>query len=66
MTVARMGAQYLFDRQFAQARACYRRAIAMGRRDPATCLRCAAAHFPPLAFLYWWLKAALLRDREPL
>ncbi|HJU26915.1 MAG TPA: glycosyltransferase [Rhodanobacteraceae bacterium] len=66
LTMARMGAQYLFDREFAQARSCYRRAIAMGQRNAATCLRCAAAHFPPLAFLYWQLKAALLRDRDPL
>lgn len=57
LTLARMGAQYLFDRRFAEARRWYRRAIGMGQRDPATFFRAAAAHVPPLAYLFWWSKA---------
>ncbi|HJU07860.1 MAG TPA: glycosyltransferase [Rhodanobacteraceae bacterium] len=56
LTFARMGAQYLFDRDFAQARNFLRRAMALGQRDIATLLRTAAAYFPPLAYLFWWAK----------
>ena len=56
LTLARIGAQHLSDRQFAEARRAYHRAIGMGQRDPATLLRAAAAHFPPLAYLFWAAK----------
>ncbi|MGH8213157.1 MAG: glycosyltransferase family 2 protein [Rhodanobacteraceae bacterium] len=63
LTFARMGAQRLFDRQFAEARYAYRQAIGMGQRDPATLLRATAAHLPPLVYLFWWTKAAVRRWR---
>lgn len=56
LTLARIGAQHLSDRQFAEARRVHRRAVRIGKRDPATLLRAIAAHFPPLAYLFWSAK----------
>lgn len=59
LTFARLGAQHLFDRDFAAARRAFHRAIGLGQRNPSTLLRAAASHFPPLAYSFWGMKIVL-------
>lgn len=60
-TYARMGGQYLFERKFSQSRAAYWQAFKSGHRDPASALRVLAAHIPPIAYLFWFIKPVLRR-----
>jgi hypothetical protein len=52
-----MGYVLLSQRDYKGSRRAFRRAIALGQRNPGLLIRAAVAHIPPVARLLMWLKS---------